>query len=696
VRNGSVNLAKGEAKMLGKSPSDIVNLLNHEFTLPETDGSWKKRQDLLIELSEFFEQRKEKSVFSDDIVRKVKSVIPHIVTTAGAERTTLSNEACRALSNIAKNLESHIQSHLDNILPGLITVCGSTKTVAQKNANDTIINVCKHSGYNQRLFYHVCAAFRDSRIPPRIYAPEWLRILIKTYKPQMDWEKDGSACEKAIFSGLTDGQVKVRENSRAVFWAYQSYDARGARKIMGGLNTHAQKALNADSNNPDKAAASAAKADVAPRPKSALASIKAQNKERLALAQKSEPNGRTVDVTQLAPVDTEDCKLFEPTEQREAPMLTAAPVRRRVVATPMPLPTSTTTAQRTTAKTTTTQAPIPIPRRPKDAPPQPHVPTVRKDRAGNLWPPRATTPQDNVPVAEITHLDKEHVTNKKLLSIAIEGLRRQNLDGLGYRRLVKLFAENPNLITNQDHFNEMIQLLVGNMTRLDLVNEAREHRQDSFAHPIYSIHIILHCIMLLFSQYPEYPEPQPGMVLSALVISRCMFSTGYTSTLAQINEASLTMCRNTVHIPAALDHVLDTLQTLESIISSNDHIVTPMSTDTVLFNSLQSLASEFGPQKPQHAARLPIVMDFGLDILLRLLFILGQSNGSLSGMLQDRMGRYAEYLLANYSSQIKRKVIRFCTLLHDVVASEEEFYSYFKSESDKNLIVYYVDTHGSL
>ncbi|OQV03267.1 hypothetical protein CLAIMM_08333 [Cladophialophora immunda] len=331
-------IARARAKMLGKTYADVLNLLHYEFTLPETEESWKKRQHLLAQLSDIFEKRKDNSTIPTDFVQKVKAILPHIVTTAGSERTTLSAQACRALKNIAKHFQTQIQSQLDLLLPGLIAICGSTKTVNQKNANDAIIIICEHAGYSPRLFYHVCAAFKDNRIPPRTYAPEWLRILIDTYRSQMDREKDSPACEKAIFQGLTDGQVKVRENTRAAFWRFYSYDPRAARAILDNLNTHAQKALKADPHNPDRpslaTAASQLNAANAPaRPKSALASIKAQNKERMAQSQESsQQRGLTPE-----PMKSDDFKIFGSMDDAEKkPTLLSAPVRRRIVATPMP------------------------------------------------------------------------------------------------------------------------------------------------------------------------------------------------------------------------------------------------------------------------------------------------------------------------------------------------------------------------
>jgi hypothetical protein len=643
----------------------------------------------------------------------------------------LSGQACRALSNIVKNLESHIQPHLDLLLPSLIAVCGSTKAVNQKNANDVIVNTCKHAGYNPRLFYHVCAAFKDNRIPPRTYAPEWLNLLLQTYRAQMDRDRDGGPAGKAIFQGLTDGQVKVRENSRAVFWTYQKYDVPGARMIMGGLNAHAQKALKADPHNPDKPATATQAA--APRPKSALASIKAQNKERMAQTQEAQkPHNRS---DEIEPLKSSDFKFFgsmEHDDGKKPSALMSAPVRRRIVATPMH---STANVQRPESRgRTTAPTPIIVKEIAKDADKEntkDHTKDIAKDhntkvapdvapgtswetvksgkiapdsRPGSSWETLKSDGKENaMPIRprkkRSPRRSPEHdrlASEKKTLAMAIESLRRQSLDALGYRRLKKLLEENPGvLITKQAQFNELFELLATNVANLEMVTESRDKRLNNFNHPAYNTHTMLICLMHLLDQYSQWPEPQPGIALSALLIARCNFSSSYASVLTAVDEGALYLCNRCDTLLPTIDAVLDTLQTVERLIASNDPIVTPKSTDTIFFNSLQSLASEFGPEKPRFANRLPIVMDFGLKIINQLLYRLDQSGESLYEIQEDRLAAYASYLLATYNSIIKRGVMNFCLCLHDVVKPEKRFYNYFQKESDKNLIHYYVDIAGS-
>lgn len=866
--------------MLGHSYVDVLTFLQHELTLTETEENWKRRQDLLAKLSDLLENRKEDTTLPRDFVEKSKAILPAIVKATASERTTLSSQACRTAKIVIQNLKTEVQSQLDIILSELIVLCGSTKGVNQKNANDAITAICKHAGYNHRLFYHVCAAFRDKRIPPRTYAPEWLRLLIENYRGQMDDNKDGDAARKAIYEGLTDGQVKVRENSRATFWEYHKYDPQGARMIMGGLNNFAANALRDDPNNPEKPQ----KPTKAPsRPGSALAQIRAQSKQRIQQQHRGftpaslKPDdfvfGSLEDVNPEPPktarkpsadptrekhekshsshnseastssrhgvstqsrsnhqkvpsrdnkIDSKDPKSESP--QVDARPLLSAPVRRgRIVATPMPptgsqrpgsrgepikkpvetkdkvsgrqtpvhslekdAPSSVPSHHRKTAsrqeaiiaqeKGTTVQPQIrkngrQTPAVAEEEPQGPpsaqntkksgrQTPVIVEDKSASapttskkpkdaelasehvaptqslpLRPVRPFAPeQQAVPSAERTaekNASRQHVpegkenTNvirppkkrspprspqrspnrspqrsprrrnsissaKKSLATAIEYLRHGTLDALGFRRLRKLIETHPHvLITRQAQFDELFQLLISNIASFDEITESRDKRQ-SLNHPVYNRHTMLVALVDLFQQYPQWPEPQPGMTLCALLIARCNHSSGYTAVLQAIDDSAYLLCTHSQSPLPTIDAVLDTLEQIEYIITTNDPIVTPKSTTTVFQNSLQSLVSEFGPERPRFATRLPIVMSFGLKVLNALLQRLAVCGQSLYTIQEDRLASYAEHLLATYTSLIKRQVMEYCTALHAVIKPEKRFYNYFSKESDKNLIHYYV------
>jgi hypothetical protein len=180
------------------------------------------------------------------------------------------------------------------------------------------------------------------------------------------------------------------------------------------------------------------------------------------------------------------------------------------------------------------------------------------------------------------------------------------------------------------------------------------------------------------------------MTLCALLVARCNHTSGYASVLQAIDDSAYLLCAYSQNPLPTIDAVLDTLEQIEYIITTNDPIVTPNSGTTIFYNSLQSLASEFGPDRPRFANRLPHIMAFGLQVLNHLLARLVDCNQTLFTMQEDRLMSFAEHLLATYTSLIKRRVMDYCIALHSVIKPEKRFYNYFSKESDKNLIHYYV------
>ena len=877
--------------MTGQSYNDVLTFLHVELSQAETEESWKRRHDLLGKLSEILEKRIEGSTLPRDFVERCKGILPDIVKAAGSERTTLSSQACKTIINIVKNLETHIQSQLDIILPDLITLCGSTKNINQKNANEAILAICKHAGYSHRLFYHTCAAFKDKRIPPRTYAPDWLRLLLENYRNQMDQDKDGELARKAIYEGLRDSQPKVRENTRAAYWQYQKYDVQGARMIIGGLGTHAANALRDDPNNPDKPSKPA---KIPSRPGSALAQIRAQNKQRMqqqqgAHQQNPQPQSLTRGTTpasvrpddfafgslkdldhltekdkamiakqastMTAPrpkdkthtphhsesstssrqgastqsrhqkaasrdnkIDAKDIKTSSP--QVEAKSLMSAPIRRgRIVATPIAPAGSSRPGSRGEAvkkpsetKETSSGRQTPVHQLDKDAPssvPSHHRKTASRQEAimaeergttraadvrstkkterhspviveaplllSNIVPANGKKTDRQPPVIVEDHSASAPTTNKvsneidqngtqsapaatlqlrpvrplapenlaslpaerladraatrqhvpegkendvvkprskkspsrspqrsprrrnsissakRSLATAIEHLRRRNLDALGYRRLRKLIETHPHvLITRQTQHDELFELLVQNIGCFDELVESRDRRTVNINHPVYNRHTMLIIIIELFRQYPQWPEPQPGMTLCALLIARCNHSSGYAAVLQTIDDSAYILCTSSQNPLSTIDAVLDTLEQIEYIITNNDPIITPSSTKSVFINSLQSFISDFAPERPRFATRLPIVMAFGVKLLIVLLQRLVICREELYGIQEERLARFAEHLLTTYTGLIKRQVMEYCTALHAVIKPEQKFYSYFSRESDKNLLHYYV------
>ena len=266
-----------QSNMTTQNWDDLIDPMWTEFsTSTENEHNWQKRMKYCDSLAERLNKNKD---VPRNFFDKGKMLIGPIVNTAASERTQLSGVACKLIGALYQSLGSQMHSSIEIIVPTLVQVCGSTKKINQTNGNNTMLTIIKFSGYNGRLLYHICNTFNDKRKDARAYAPIWLTTFLQTYEHALDAHKDYPTIEKALITGLNDGDVKAREATRATFWQYSKINQSATDAIIETLNNHAANALKSDKNNPHKAAppSKAAKSG-----ESTLAKIKAQSKKAAA------------------------------------------------------------------------------------------------------------------------------------------------------------------------------------------------------------------------------------------------------------------------------------------------------------------------------------------------------------------------------------------------------------------------------
>jgi hypothetical protein len=252
---------------------EIINDCLVEFAARESEHNWSKRATLCARLSAQLE--KTKPSVPKDFFDRIRILLDPFIEAALSERTNLSKNAVILLGNIAKAVGSLITPQLDYILPKLITICGSTKKISQTTANETITIICRTAGFSQRLLHHICSAFSDKSKFTRKFAPNWLLIIIQTYQYVLDPDNHYHLIDKAITSGLKDGEKDTRDATRPTYWAYAKLEKTTAVSIMKSLNPQAAIALRTDPSNPDKSSHL-----VRPtRPQSSLSDYKAKRKQ---------------------------------------------------------------------------------------------------------------------------------------------------------------------------------------------------------------------------------------------------------------------------------------------------------------------------------------------------------------------------------------------------------------------------------
>lgn len=276
------------------------------------EDNWKSRQTFCASLSDAIEKHG-KDRLPYNFTEQVEPFLNNMLDCAISERTTLSIQGCRVLGNIPKVLGRDMHPHLDRILPVLIKMCASSKSVAQKASSQTISNIITYSTYSPRLLWHVCQAFEEKVTGPKVFAPAWIQLILKEYHKSMHPDRDFDSINRALSLGLEDADVTVRTNTRGAYWIYSKVDPNGAQNIMEKLNNHARTALQNDPNNPDKKHADK-KSKAPPRPGSALSEIREQAKKQRAQEKAAQQNQKTF--TSSTASEDQTSKSSEPAEQR--------------------------------------------------------------------------------------------------------------------------------------------------------------------------------------------------------------------------------------------------------------------------------------------------------------------------------------------------------------------------------------------
>ena len=111
----------------------------------------------------------------------------------------------------------------------------------------------------------------------------------------------------------------------------------------------------------------------------------------------------------------------------------------------------------------------------------------------------------------------------------VDAIKSDQLDALGYRKLQKLVEKNPHeLILGQEQYTELYSTLLEALHHEEEVPYPREARSfRTINHPAYNRFSILHTVLALFDQYPNFEEPIPGCTVEALVKARGVMGDDY-------------------------------------------------------------------------------------------------------------------------------------------------------------------------
>ena len=136
----------------------------------------------------------------------------------------------------------------------------------------------------------------------------------------------------------------------------------------------------------------------------------------------------------------------------------------------------------------------------------------------------------------------QYPTDTGSLPKIVDAINSDQLDALGYRKLQKLVENNPHtLILDQEQYTELYMALLEALYSEEVVQHPREARfSRTTNHPAYYSFSILHTVLALFNQYPEFKEPLPGYTVVALVKARKVMGDGLSTSRGSTHQ----ICRS--------------------------------------------------------------------------------------------------------------------------------------------------------
>jgi CLIP-associating protein 1/2 len=208
---------------------DIFREMAPHFEGKETEHNWMARDKDILKLRRL-NKGNAPSEFLAAYVIGLKSVLDGILKVANSLRTTVSTNGCQCVQELARSLGPSLDPMVELLIQNFIKMSANTKPIASNNGSTTVEILLSNVSYKERLMQHMLLSFQEKNVQTRTYASGWLKTLIKKHAAQKSHiEHSGGAelAEKCLKKGLADANPKVRENTRATYWAFaQIWPAR--------------------------------------------------------------------------------------------------------------------------------------------------------------------------------------------------------------------------------------------------------------------------------------------------------------------------------------------------------------------------------------------------------------------------------------------------------------------------------------
>ena len=259
----------------------------------------------------------------------------------------------------------------------------------------------------------------------------------------------------------------------------------------------------------------------------------------------------------------------------------------------------------------------------------------------------------------------------------VDAINSDQLDALGYRKLQKLVETNPReLILGQEQYTVLYEALLQRLYHQEVVQHPREARPSRITnHPAYKRFSILHTVLALYNQYPEFEEPSPGYTIVALVKARKAMGDDYPRVVEALTKTAEAICLSSRITSDPLPSVVALLFKIDSM----EQTARITQQTTIRASTVLASINSIG---------------FGLNLLTTLLKTISKSGKPLSNLHEQKLAALAQSILATYRTALRRETIQYCCVLHTLIEPEDRFYDMFVEESDRNLIYYCINNQA--
>lgn len=201
---------------------DMCKAMEPAFEGRESEDNWLQRDRHVTKLR-CLTRGNAPSDHHDTYMAALRSLHEGILKAANSLRTTMATNGCMLVQDLARTLGPALDPLVEKLLPSFIKASSATKTIFATQSANTADTIFQYVSYNIRLLQHIALATQDKNKQTRGFATGWLRTLINRHEGSRSaFEHSGGLemTEKCIKQGFVDADPKVKEGTRATYWAY--------------------------------------------------------------------------------------------------------------------------------------------------------------------------------------------------------------------------------------------------------------------------------------------------------------------------------------------------------------------------------------------------------------------------------------------------------------------------------------------